>query len=88
MSCTIQDIRLESFSTHQQKALYPQEIKNFATSIFTTLDHITYVFGTFLIVLCLRNMITKVPLPNTPMTNMRKNSTGTKYVSGRSPYGI
>lgn len=50
--------------------------------------HITYVLGTFLIALCLRKIMTKVPFPRTPTTNIAKNNTGTIYVSGLWAYGV
>lgn len=39
-------------------------------------------------VLCLRKIMTRVPFPITPITKIKKNRTGTKYVSGLSWYGI
>lgn len=48
----------------------------------------TYVLGTFLIVRCRRKITTKVPFPIQPTKKIKKNTTGTTYVSIRSLYGV
>lgn len=48
----------------------------------------TYVLGTFLILECRRIVRASTPFPVRPINKIRMKMIGTKYVSGRSLYGM